>query len=94
MVNKHFNMDLPPLIAGARAFAIKQAAVDKYPDRFKILTDTLKKVYGDPDYKKAIVKTKAPWEYIRYGGPDECKKYTRYITDIGKEYKSLLTGKS
>ncbi len=94
VVNKHFNMDLPPLIAGARAFAIKQAAVDKYPDRYKILTDTLKKVYGDPDYKKAIVRTKAPWEYIRYGDADECKKYTRYITDIGKEYKSLLTGKS
>ena len=94
VVNKHFNMDLPPLIAGARAFAIKKAAVDKYPDRYKILTDTLKKVYGDPDYKKAIVRTKAPWEYIRYGDPDECKKYVRYITEIGKEYKSLLTGKS
>ena len=94
VVNKHFNMDLPPLIAGARAFAIKQAAVDKYPDRYKILTDTLKKVYGDPDYKKAIVRTKAPWEYIQYGDAEECKKYTRYITEIGKEYKSLLTGKS
>jgi len=94
LVNKHFNMDLPPLIAGARAFAIKTAAVEKYPDRFKILTDTLKKVYSDPDYKKAIVRTKAPWEYIRYGDPAECKKYVQYITEIGKQYKSLLTGKS
>jgi len=94
LVNKHFNMDLPPLIAGARAFAIKTAAVEKYPDRYKILTDTLKKVYNDPDYEKAIVKTKAPWEYIKYGDPEECKKYTQYITEVGKEYRSLLTGKS
>lgn len=94
LVNKHFNMDLPPLIAGARAFAIKTAAVEKYPDRFKILTDTLRKVYGDPDYEKAIVRTKAPWEYIQYGDPEECKRYVRYITEVGKEYKSLLTGKS
>ncbi len=94
VVNKHFNMDLPPLIAGARAFAIKTAAVEKYPDRYKILTDTLKKVYQDPDYQKAIVKTKAPWEYITYGDPEECKKYVQYITEVGKQYRSLLTGKS
>lgn len=94
LVNKHFKMDLPPLIAGARAFAIKTAAVKKYPDEYKILTDTLKKVYGDPDYEKAIVRTKAPWEYIRYGDPEECKKYVQYITEVGKQYRSLLTGKS
>jgi tripartite-type tricarboxylate transporter receptor subunit TctC len=94
LVNKHFKMDLPPLIAGARAFAIKTAAVKTYPNEYKILTDTLKKVYDDPDYKKAIVKTKAPWEYIRYGDPEECKKYVQYITEVGKEYRSLLTGKS
>jgi len=94
VVNKHFNMDLPPLIAGARAFAIKTAAVEKYPDQFKILTDTLQKVYKDPDYEKAIKKTKAPWEYIKYGDPEECKRYVRAITKIGEQYKSLLTGKS
>ena len=87
-------MDLPPLIAGARAFAIKTAAVEKHPDRFKVLTDTLKKVYQDPDYQKAIVKTKAPWEYISYGDPEECKRYVQYITEVGKQYRSLLTGKS
>jgi tripartite-type tricarboxylate transporter receptor subunit TctC len=94
VVNKHFKMDLPPLVAGARAFAIQTAAVEKYPAEYKILTDTLKKVFDDPDYKEAIVRTKAPWEFIRYGGPEECKKYVQYITDIGREYRSLLTGKS
>ena len=84
---------MPELVAGARAFAIKKSAIDKHPDRFKILTDTLLKVYPDPDYKKAIVKTKAPWEFINYGDAAACKKYTDSITAIGEEFKDLLTGK-
>ena len=94
LANEHLGMNLPPLIAGARAFAIKREAVEKYPDRYKILTDTLKKVYTDPDYKKAIVKTKAPWEFIKYGSPEDCVKYVKNIMAIGEQYKSLLTGKT
>ncbi len=40
------------------------------------------------------MRTKAPWEYIRYGYPEACKKYAQYITEVGKQYRSLLTGKS
>ena len=47
----------------------------------------------DPDYKKAIIKTKAPWEFINYGDAADCKKYVDDITAIGKEFKDLLTGK-
>ncbi len=93
-INAHFGTKLPNLIAGARAFAIKREAVEKNPDRFKILTDTLQKVYGDPDYKAAIEKTKAPWEFIKYGGPEDCAKYVKEMMAIGAEYKDLLTGKT
>ncbi len=90
--NGHLGMDLPPLIAGARAFAIKREAVEKHPDRYQILTDTLKKVYTDPDYKLAVEKTKAPWEFIKYGSPEDCAAYVKSITKIGEEFKDLLTG--
>ncbi len=93
-INDHFGMKLPDLVAGARAFAIKREAVEKNPDRFKVLTDTLLKVYGDPDYKVAIEKTKAPWEFIKYGDADACAKYAREMMAIGEEYKNLLTGKT
>ncbi len=93
LVNKHFGMNLPPLIAGARAWAIKRSAAEKHPDRFKVLTDTLQKVYTDPAYKKAILKTKAPWEYIGYGDAAACAKYVKEITAVGEQFKSLLTGK-
>jgi len=94
VVNDHFGMKLPPLYAGARAFGIKREAIEKHPDRYKVLTDTLQKVYTDPAYKKAVIKTKAPWKYISYGSPADCEKYVEYISAIGQEYKSLLTGKS
>lgn len=92
-INAHFGTDLPSLIAGARAFAIKREAVEKYPDRYQVLTDSLKKVYGDPEYKVEIEKTKAPWEFIKYGSPEDCAKQVKEIMAIGEEYKQYLTGK-
>lgn len=93
-MNQHFGMNMPSLIAGARAFGIKKEVIEKHPDRFKILQDTLKQVYKDPAYKKAYEKTKAPWAYIGYGDPAACAKYAADITAIGKEFKNLLSGKS
>ncbi|MDH3231552.1 MAG: tripartite tricarboxylate transporter substrate-binding protein [Alphaproteobacteria bacterium] len=93
-INAHFGTNLPSLIAGSRAFAIKRTAVEKYPDRYKVLTDTLKKVYDDPDYKVEVEKTKAPWEFIKYGSPEDCAKQAKEIMAIGEEYKQYLTGKS
>ena len=51
-------------------------------------------MFPDPDYKEAVVKTKAPWELIGYGDRAACAEYVENITRIGTEYKSLLTGKS
>jgi len=92
-VNAKFGTNLPDLIAGARAYGIKKAAIEKHPDRYKILTETLLKVFDDPEYKEAVIKTKAPWELIGYGGPDECAAYAKAMMEIGKDYKDLLTGK-
>lgn len=92
-VNDHFGMSLPPLVS-ARAFGIKTEAIEKYPDRFKILQETSKKVFADPDYKAAVIKAKSPWEFIHYGGLEECDKYVQSILKIGAEFKDLLKGKA
>ncbi|MCZ6494749.1 MAG: hypothetical protein O6924_01070 [Alphaproteobacteria bacterium] len=95
LVNKHFGMNLPPLVAGARAFGIKRAAVEKYPDRFKILIDTMNKVYGDPAYQKVLKKTKVPMAlFTKSWSREGIDKYVKDITAIGEKYKDLLTGKS
>jgi len=92
-MNDHFKTNLPSLIAGARAFGVKKTTIAKYPDRFKTLETTLKKVFTDPAFKKAYLKTKAPWEFVGYQGPEACAEYARNITKIGEEFKGLLVGK-
>jgi hypothetical protein len=54
----------------------------------------MKKVFDDPAYKDAVVKSGAPWEFIKYGSPEDCAEYVKNITSVGAEYKDLLTGKS
>ena len=92
-VNDALGLKLPTLNS-ARAFVIKTVAIEKYPDRFKILEETAKKVFADPEYKAAIEKLKAPWEYIDYGGLKECEDEVKEILAIGREFKDLLAGKA
>ncbi len=92
-MNDHFGTDLPPMLS-ARAFAIHRAAIDKYPDRFATLQSTFKKVFDDPEFPNVVKKAKGNWEYINYGGVEDCAAYVKDIFEIGARYKSLLSGKS
>ena len=91
-MNDHFGTKLPPMLS-ARAFAIHRAAMDKYPDRFKVLQDTFKQVFDDPTFKPAVLKARGYWEYVNYGGIEECGSYVKDILEIGARFKSLLSGK-
>ena len=93
ILNDHFKMSMPSLVAGARAYGIKTSAIDGHSANFKKLEETLKKTISDPEFKKAYKKTKAPWDYVRYRGPEEAAVYARGIAQIGKEFKDLLSGK-
>jgi putative tricarboxylic transport membrane protein len=92
--NGHLGMSLPDLVAGARAFAIKKAAVDAYPDRYEYLVKTMREVFDKPEYKEAVAKAGAPPEFIKYGSAEACAEYAKNITTVGEEYKDLLTGAS
>lgn len=92
LVNKEYDLGIPPLAAGARAFGIKKAAVDKHPERFEKLVETSMKVFEDAAYKEAVVEAKAPWEFIAPGGVDACADYVANITAVGEEYRDLLAG--
>ena len=92
LVNTEYDLGIPPLAAGARAFGIKKAAVDNHPERFEQLVSTSMKVFGDPAYKEAVAAAKAPWEFIAGGGADACADYVKNITAVGEEFKDLLTG--
>lgn len=92
LINTEYKLGIPPIAAGARAFGIKKAAADKYPDRFNKLVETGMKVFKDPAYKEAVIKNKGSWELIKPGGAAECSEYVANITALGKQYRNLLTG--
>lgn len=92
LVNTEYDLGIPPLAAGARAFGIKKAAVDKHPERYEKLVSTGMKVFDDPAYKEAVIAAKAPWEFIAKGNADVCADYVNNITAVGKEYRDLLKG--
>jgi hypothetical protein len=92
LINVDYDLGIPPLPAGARAFGIKTAAADQYPDRYQKLIDTAGMVFEDPTYKEAIIQSNAPWEMITPGYRDECRTYVENVMAIGREYRELLTG--
>ena len=91
-MNQHFGTSLPPLLS-SRAFGIHTSVIKDHPDRFKILNDTIKKVFADPAYKEAVIKAKGIWEYINYGDMNDTATYLKGIEEVGTKFKSLLTGK-
>ena len=92
LLNTAYDLGIPPLPAGARAFGIKTSAAKAYPDRYERLVTTGMKVFDDPAYKKAVLAAKAPWAMIAPGGADACKAYVDNVTALGMEYRDLLTG--
>lgn len=92
LINTQYNLGIPSIAAGARAFGIKKAAADKYPDRFNKLVGTGMKVFKEPAYKDAVIAARGSWELIAPGGVEECAKYVENITRLGQEYRGLLKG--
>jgi len=91
-MNAHFKADLPPLLS-SRAFAIHKAAIDKYPDRFKALQETLTKTAEDPALKEQIKKAGSDPAFLHFGGLEGCQKFAEQTLELGEHYKPLLTGK-
>ncbi|MFM1815637.1 MAG: hypothetical protein RLZ98_2332 [Pseudomonadota bacterium] len=92
LANQKFGTRIPAL-PSSRAFALKTEAMNKHPDRLKVLLETARKAFADPEYKTAVEKTKSPWEFIDYGELAECEKHSDAIFKIGNEFKALITGK-
>lgn len=92
VVNDVFGTNIPPL-ASSRAFGVHAAAIDKYPERIKVLKDTMKAVFSDPAYPAAVKKSGLPTAFIDYGDQDEAMKFAMSMLDLAKQYAPLLTGK-
>jgi tripartite-type tricarboxylate transporter receptor subunit TctC len=89
-VNKVFGTRIPDL-PSAHAWAIHRDVLDKYPERYAKLDRTAKSVFGDPAFKAAYVKTKAPWEEIQYGDRQVCHAYAEHMVELANRYRGIIS---
>ena len=66
--------------------------MDNHPDRFETLQSTFKQVFDDPAFKTAYLDARGNWEYVNYGGVEECAKFKAAMLELGERFKPLLTG--
>ncbi len=91
-VNKVFGTKLPQLTM-ARGFALHGVALDKYPDRVKVLKSTMKQAYDDPDYPAAIKKAGLPTTFMTWGDQEQAMASAQVTLELAKRYEPLLRGK-
>lgn len=91
-VNDVFGTKIPEL-SSRRAFAIHKAAIDKYPDRFAILQDTVEKTAKDPAYADQVEKAGMPRDFVQYGGQKEAMAFADEMLELADRYAALLSVK-
>ena len=91
-VNDVFGTKIPDL-PSSRAFGLHTKAIEKYPERFEILKESIKKVFPDPEYKAAWEKTGRPWEFISYADQAVCMEYAQNMIDLANRFHALLSAK-
>ena len=90
-MNGHFGTDLPPMLS-SRAFGIHRQAAEMYPDRFEILQQTFRLCFDDPEFEQAYTAARGNWDYVTYGGVEECAAFKMQMLDLGERFRSFLTG--
>lgn len=91
-INKVFGTKIPDL-SSSRSWAIHTEAAAKYPDRFRLLNDKARQVFGDPGFKNTYDKLGGAWEQVAYGDRDACSKYAQAMVELALRYKPLLSAK-
>lgn len=91
-VNDVFGTKIPTL-SSPRTFAVHASAMEKYPDRVKILKDTMKQTIEDPAYRAAVIKSGIPASFIKYGDQDAAMATAMSLLELAQRYKPLLIGK-
>ncbi len=91
-VNDVFGIKIPEL-SSSRGYAIHTKAIEAYPDRFKILEETIKKTTLDPEYADLVEKAGMPRSFVRYGGREETVAFAQDMLALAEKYGPLLAPK-
>jgi tripartite-type tricarboxylate transporter receptor subunit TctC len=89
-VNKVFGTRIPPL-PSSRSWAIHTEVIQRYPDRFRTLEESAKKVFEDPAFRDAYDKQGLPVETIRFGDRAVCTEYAQGMIELANRYRAQLS---
>ena len=91
LVNEAMGTSIPPLTS-SRAFAIHTAAIEQYPERVEILSNTLQQTLTDPEYVSAVEATGVPRAFIQPGDREAAMREAEVTRELAVRYRELLTG--
>jgi tripartite-type tricarboxylate transporter receptor subunit TctC len=91
-INSVFGTNIPDLYS-SRSWAIHARAIERYPDRFKLLEETAVKAHADEAFRDAYVKTGAPIETLKYGDRAVCTEYALAMIELANRYQAQLTAR-
>jgi len=91
-INAVFGTTIPDLYS-SRSWAIHARAIERHPDRFRLLEETAAKAHADDAFRDAYVKTGAPIETLRYGDRATCTEYALSMIELANRYQAQLTAR-
>jgi tripartite-type tricarboxylate transporter receptor subunit TctC len=89
-VNQVFGTTIPDLYS-SRSWAIHTRAIDRYPDRFRLLEETAARVFNDQDFRAALARAGQPDETVRFGNRALCTEYALGMIELANRYRQQLS---
>jgi Uncharacterized protein conserved in bacteria len=80
-----------PFIATSRFVAVHASVKEKYPDRYRILLETLERASKSPDYLKDI-ESAGRADVTVWIGPEKSNTMNHELHELAEKYKSSLIG--
>lgn len=89
-INQVFGTTIPDLYS-SRSWAIHTRAIDRYPDRFRLLEQTAARVFEDQDFRSALTRAGQPDETVRSGNRALCTEYALGMIELANRYRQQLS---
>ena len=89
-MNAVFGTRIPDLYS-SRSWAIHTRAIERFPERFRMLEETAKKVFDDADFRAALQRAGQPLETVRFGDRALCTEYAQGMIELANRYRQQLS---
>jgi tripartite-type tricarboxylate transporter receptor subunit TctC len=89
-INAVFGTSIPDLYS-SRSWGIHTRAIERFPDRFKLLEETAAKVFDDTDFQTALTRAGQPLETVKFGDRALCTEYALAMIELANRYRQQLS---